>query len=110
MNDQFRNIVNDVMRDNVNSARDRATWESASAIERATFGKIFGAIEAVVGLIGVFGCFLISSATENARLLTYICGILWVIPFIAAFALIGRFRHSMFVRLRNIIATFVGGR
>ncbi len=110
MNNRFRGLMNEVVNDTVDSARDRATWEDANAIERATFGKIFGAIEFVLGLIALFGCFLISSATQNARLLTYLCGILWLIPFIAGGVLLARLQHRLFVRVRVILSNFLGGR
>src|SRR5579864_7669132 len=99
MNDRFRNVLDNVMRDNVNSTRDRATWEGANMVERATFGKVFSAIEGVVALIALFGCICISGATANNRFLTYVVGLLWLVPFIVVGALLARFRHSVFVRV-----------
>jgi hypothetical protein len=109
MNDRFRNIVDEVAHDSVNSARDRATWEGANAIEQATFGRVFNAIEGILGLIALFGCFLISGATQNSQFLTYLCGVLWLIPFVVAGSLLVRFRHRVFVRVRQIMNSFLGG-
>jgi len=94
MNDLFRNIV----KDNVSSARDRATWDTASVVERATFGKIFNFLEGVVSLIAVFGCVFISNAMQNQKFLLYVCG-----------ALLARFRHSLFVRVRGLMNNMLGG-
>jgi hypothetical protein len=104
MSDLFHNIL----RDEADYARNRAAWEGASAVERATFGKIFSAIEGVLALIALFGCFFISNAMQNQFLL-YVCGIIWLIPFIAAGTLLARFRHGLFVRVRGIISGFLGG-
>ena len=105
MNDLFRNLTNDT----ANTARDRATWEGASLVERNTFGKVFGAIGGVLGLVAILGCLFISSATQNSQILMYVCGILWLIPFAIAGTLLARFRASLFVRLRGFIAGFLGG-
>jgi hypothetical protein len=105
MSDLFRNIL----RDEADYARNRATWEGASAVERATFGKIFNAIEGVLVLIALFGCFFISNAMQNQKFLMYVCGIAWFIPFIVAGAFLARFRHGLFVRVRGIISGFLGG-
>ena len=110
MNDRFRNIVDEVAHDSVNSARDRATWEGANAIERATFGKVFNAVEGVLGLIALFGCFLIANVTQNSKFLMYVIGFLWLIPFIVIGGLLARFRHRMFVRVRQIMNNLLGGR
>lgn len=110
MNDRFRNFFNDIVKDNANYARDRATWEGASAVERATFGKVFNAIEGVLGLIAVFGCLFIAGAMENQKFLMYVCGLLWLVPFIVVGGLLARFRQSLFVRLRGLINSFLGGR
>jgi hypothetical protein len=109
MNDLFRNIVNNTVRDNVNYARDRATWDAASTVERATFGKIFNFLEGILGLIAVLGCFFIASAMQDQRLLLYVCGVLWLVPFIAAGVLLARFRHTLFVRVRGLMNNFLGG-
>ncbi len=105
MNDLFRNVV----KDNVNYARDRATYDGASAVERATFGKVFGAIEGVLALVAVFGCVFISSAMQNQKFLLYVCGLLWLVPFVVVGGLLARFRHSLFVRVRGIMNSFLGG-
>ena len=105
MNDLFRNIV----QDNVNSARDRASWDAASTVERATFGKVFNLIEGVLGLVAIFGCVFISNAMQNQKFLLYVCGALWLVPFIAAGALLARFRHSLFVRVRGLMNNVLGG-
>ena len=110
MNDRFRNILNDVMQDNVNSTRDRATWEGASMVEQATFGRVFSAIEGVLALIALLGCCAISSATENSRFLTYVLGLVWLVPFIVVGGLLARFRHRLFVRVRGMMNNFLGGR
>jgi hypothetical protein len=110
MNDRFKGVMDEVLRDSASSVRDRATWEGANAVERATFGRIFNIIEGALGLIALFGCFFISGITQNTRLLTYVCGILWVIPFIAGGVLLARFRHRLFVRVRGIMNNFLGGR
>ncbi|SRR5581483_7165634 len=89
MNDLFRNIISNAARDNVNYARDRATWEAASTVERATFGRIFNFLEGILGLIAVFGCVFISSAMQDQKVLLYVCGVLWLVPFIVAGALLG---------------------
>ncbi|MHB8625448.1 MAG: hypothetical protein ACYDEO_04525 [Aggregatilineales bacterium] len=109
MNDRFRNVLNDVVHDNVNSTRDRATWEGASVIERATFGKVFNVIEGILGLIAVLGCFLISGVTQHSQFLMIVLGLLWLIPFIVIGGLLARFRHRMFVRVRVIMNNFLGG-
>jgi hypothetical protein len=105
MSDLFRNIL----RDEADYARNRAAWEGASVVERATFGKIFNAIEGVLALIALFGCFFISNAMQNQKFLLYVCGIAWFIPFIAVGMLLARFRHGLFVRVRGIISGFLGG-
>jgi hypothetical protein len=105
MNDLFRNLV----KDNVNYARDQATWQGASAVERATFGKVFAAIEGVLALIALFGCMFISGAMQNQTLLLYVCGLLWLVPFIVVGTLLARFRHSLFVRVRGMMSNFLGG-
>jgi len=109
MNNMFKNALNEVVNDSVNSTRDRATYEGASAIERATFGKVFNAIEGALALVALFGCFLISNATQNSQFLMYLFGGLWLIIFIAIGALLARFRHRMFVRVRGIMSGFLGG-
>lgn len=109
MNDLFRNIVNNTIRDNVNDARDRTTWDAASTVERATFGKVFNFLEGVLGLLAVFGCLFIANAMQNQKLLLYVCGALWLVPFIAAGALLARFRHTVFVRVRGLMNSFLGG-
>jgi hypothetical protein len=78
-------------------------------VERATFGRVFGAIEAGLALILIFGCAFISNATQGSTLLTYVCGILWVIPFIFVGTALARFRTSLFVRIRGIMSRFLGG-
>ena len=108
MNDRFRNLLNDVMRDNVNSARDRTTWEGASVIERATFGKVFNAIEGVLAVVALLGCFLISNATQNSQFLMIVFGVIWLAIFIVIGGLLARFRHRMFVRVRGILSNFLG--
>ena len=109
MNDRFRNVLNDIAHDNVNSARERATWDGANAVERATFGKVFSAIEGVLGLIALFGCFAIANITQNSKFLMYLFGLLWLIPFIVVGALLGRFRHRLFVRVREMMNKTLGG-
>ncbi len=105
MNNLFRNIL----RDEADYARNRVAWEGASQIERATFGKIFNAIEGILALIALFGCFFISNAIQNPRFIMYVCGVLWLIPFIVAGTFLARFRHGLFVRVRGIISGFLGG-
>lgn len=109
MNNMFKNALNEVVNDSVNSTRDRATYEGASAVERATFGKVFNAIEGVLALVALFGCFFISNATQNSHFLMYVVGILWLIPFILVGGLLARFRHRMFVRVRGMMSNFLGG-
>ena len=109
MNDLFRNIFNNIVHGTVNSARDQATWEGASVVERATFGKVFNFIEGILGLIMVFGCVAISGAMSNNQFLMYLVGVLWAIPFIAIMGLLARFRQSLFVRIRGIMNNFLGG-
>src|SRR5258708_4582537 len=105
MNDLFRNLIQGT----ANTARDQATWEGASVIERNTFGRVFSAISGILGLIAIVGCLFIASATQNTQILMYLCGILWLIPFTIAGVLLARFRHSLFVRLRGVISGFLGG-
>ena len=105
MNNLFRNLMSDTE----NAARDRATWEGASLIERNTFGRVFSAISGILGLIAIVGCFVIAGATQDKQFLMYLCGILWLIPFAIVGTLLARFRHSLFVRLRGIISGFLGG-
>jgi len=109
VNDRFNNILNDVIHDNANSMRDRATWEGASMVERATFGRVFNAIEGVLGFIAIFGCFIIAGATQNSQFLMYLVGIIWLALFIAVGALLARFRHRLFVRIRGVMSSFMGG-
>ena len=109
MNDRFRNIMNDVMHDNADSMRDRATWEGASMVEQATFGKVFSAIEGVVALIALLGCFIISGATQSSHFLMYLLGFVWIVLFIVVGGLLARFRHRLFVRVRSIMNSFLGG-
>ncbi|HVO69251.1 MAG TPA: hypothetical protein VMT24_04350 [Aggregatilineaceae bacterium] len=90
-------------------ARNRAAWEGASAVERATFGRIFNAVEGVIFLVMVFGCIAISSATANSRVLMYVVGFIWILLFIAVGVLLARFRHAVFVRVRGLISSFLGG-
>src|SRR5258706_7983012 len=94
VNNLFRNL----MSDSANTARDRATWEGASMVERATFGRVFNFISGILALIFIVGCVVISGATKNSQILTYVCGIVWLIPFIFVGMLLARFRHSLFVR------------
>jgi hypothetical protein len=105
MNNLFRNI----MSNEVDMARNRASWDGASEIERATFGKVFNFIEGILGLIAIFGCFLISGAIGNNQILLWIVGIIWLIPFILIGGLIARFRHAIFMRLRGFISGMLGG-
>ena len=109
MNDRFRNILNEVVRDSADSTRDRATWEGASVIERATFGKVFSAIEGVLAVVALLGCFLIANATQNSQFLMIVFGVLWLAIFIVIGGLLARFRHRMFVRVRTIMNNFMGG-
>src|SRR5438477_1003845 len=109
MNDRFKNILNEVVNDSVNSTRNRATYDGASAVERATFGKLFNVIEGVLALVALFGCFFISNATQNSQFLMYLLGLLWIIPFIVVGALLARFRHRVFVMVRGIMSNFLGG-
>ena len=109
MSDRFKNVLNEVVNDSVNSTRDRATYDGASAVERATFGKVFNAIEGALALVALFGCFLISNVTQNSQLLMYALGLLWLIPFVLIGVLLARFRHRMFVRVRGIMSNFLGG-
>ena len=109
MNDRFKNILNEVTRDSVNSTRDRATWDGANMVERATFGKVFNAIEGILALVALFGCFFISNATQNNHFLMYLLGLLWIIPFIVVGGLLARFRQRVFVMVRGIMSNFLGG-
>jgi hypothetical protein len=112
MNDYLRQIddfVHNLFRGQVDYARDRATYEGASAVERATFGKIFNFIEGIVVIVMLFGCFMISNAVQNQTFLLYLCGLLWIIPFLALTGLLARFRRSLFVRVRGIMGRFLGG-
>ena len=101
MNDMFRNLL----KDNVINARDQATWEASSTVERATFN----AVEGILALIALFGCVFISSAMQNQTVLLYVCGLLWLVPFIVAGTLLARFRRSIFVRVRGTMNNFLGG-
>jgi hypothetical protein len=112
MNDilsQIDNFVRNLFKGEVDYARDHATYEAASTVERATFGKIFNFIEGIVFIVMLFGCFAISNATQNQQFLMYLCGFIWVLPFIAVGALLARFRRSLFVRIRGIMKRFLGG-
>ena len=109
MNDRFKNIIDEVAHDSINSARDRATWDGANAVERATFGRVFSAIEGVLALIALFGCFLISGATQNSKFFMYLCGILRLIPFFLIGGLLARFQHRVFVRVRQLLSQILGG-
>jgi hypothetical protein len=112
MNDLLRQIddfVRNLFGGTVDVARDRASWEGASAVERATFGKVFNAIEVGLFLVMIFGCAFIANATENQKVLYYVCGILWIVPFIAVAGLLARFRRSLFVRVRGAMNRFLGG-
>jgi len=110
MNDWLKRI-DDIIRNlfggTVDYARDRASYEAASAVERATFGRVFNYIEGAVALVMIFGCFFISSATQGS-FLQYVCGILWVAVFIAIGGLLARFRHSLFIRIRGVLGRFMG--
>jgi len=105
MNDLFRTILGN----EADMARNAVSWEGASELERATFGKFFNFIEGIVGLIAIGGCFLISGAIGNNQLLLVIVGIIWLIPFILIGGLIARFRYAIFMRLRGIIYNLLGG-
>ncbi len=105
MNDLFNNIL----RDEADYARNRAAWEGASEVERITFGKIFNAVEGILAVIALFGCLFVSNAMQNSKFLMYVCGSLWLIPFIAAGTLLARFRRSIFVRVQGVIRGFLGG-
>ena len=105
MNDLFKNVL----RDEADYARNAVAWEGASEVERATFGKIFNAVEGILALIALFGCVFISGAIQDPRFLMYVCGILWLIPFMGAGVLLARFRRSIFVRVQGIIRGFLGG-
>src|SRR5690349_18437538 len=109
MNDLFRNILGNVVRNEADMARNRASWEGASEIERATFGRVFNFIEGILGLVAIGGCFLISQAMTNNHILMYVVGVIWLIPFIVIGGLIARFRHAIFMRLRGVISGFLGG-
>ncbi len=112
MNDLLRQIdasVNNLFRGQIDQARDHATYEAASAVERATFGRIFNFIEGIIVIVMLFGCFMISNAVQNQTFLLYLCGLLWAIPFIALAGLLTRFRHSLFVRVRGLMSRFLGG-
>lgn len=102
-------LVRNLFGGSVDYARDAATWEAANTVERATFGKVFNVIEGVIGLIVLFGCMFIINATQNQSFLMVVCGILWVIPFIAVGGLLARFRRSLFVRIRGTMSRFLGG-
>ncbi|MBZ0289608.1 MAG: hypothetical protein K8I30_18440 [Anaerolineae bacterium] len=90
-------------------ARDQASYSAASAVERATFGRVFGFIEGALFLVMLFGCMFISNFAQNQTLLLYGCGILWVIPFIVVGGVLVRFRNSLFVRIRGMLSRFMGG-
>jgi hypothetical protein len=105
MNDMFKNIL----RDEADYTRNAVAWEGASEVERITFGKIFNAIEGVLAVIALFGCLFVSNAMQDSKFLMYVCGILWLIPFIAAGTLLARFRRSIFVRIQGVIRGFLGG-
>lgn len=105
----MRNIFNNIVNESVNSTRDRAAWEGASAVERATFGKVFNFIEGALAVVALFGCVFISSITQNNQFLMYFLGLLWLIPFVVIGGLLARFRSSLFIRLRGIISGFLGG-
>jgi len=110
MNDRFQNLLSNIVHDNLNSTRDRATYEGASAVEQATFGKVFSVIEGILALIAFFGCMFISNLTQHSQFLMYVLGLLWLIPFIVVGGLLARFRHSLFVRVRGIMNNFLGGK
>lgn len=106
---QTDDFVENLFHGQVNQARDHATYEGASAVERATFGKIFNFIEGIVVIVMLFGCALISNVVQNQTFLLYLCGLLWVIPFLALMGLLARFRRSLFVRVRGVMSRFLGG-
>jgi hypothetical protein len=103
------NFIKNIIGNEVNYARNQASWEAASEIERATFGRVFNFIQGGIALVVIFGCILISSATSNSQILQYVCGILWILPFVAVGILLGRFRQELFFRLRGVINGFLGG-
>ncbi len=105
MNDLFKNVL----RDEADYARNAVAWEGASEVERITFGKIFNAVEGILAVVALFGCLFISNAMENSRFVMYVCGILWLIPFLAVGTLLARFRRSIFVRVQGVIRNFLGG-
>src|SRR5579859_764430 len=109
MNNGFKGLMDEVMHDSVDSARDRATWDGASMIERNTFGKVFGVIEGALAVIAFLGCMFISNLTQHSQFLMYVLGLLWLIPFIVVGGLLARFRHRLFVRVRGILSSFMGG-
>lgn len=106
---QTDDFVEGLFKGQVNQARDHATYQGASTVERATFGKIFNFIEGIIVIVMLFGCALISGAVQNQTFLLYLCGLLWIIPFIALMGLVARFRHSLFVRVRGVMSRFLGG-
>ncbi len=105
MNDLFKNIL----RDEADYARNRAAWDGANEVERATFGKIFNAVEGILALVALFGCLFVSNAMRDSKFLMYVCGFLWFIPFVAVGTLLARFRRSIFVRIQGVIRGFLGG-
>ncbi len=106
MNDLFKNVL----RDEADYARNRAAWEGASEVERVTFGKIFNAVEGILAVVALFGCLFISNAMrDSSTVLSYVVGIIWLIPFIAVGTLLARFRRSIFVRVQGLIRGFLGG-
>lgn len=106
---QTDDFVQNLFKGQVDQARDHATYEGASAVERATFGKVFNVIEGIVFIVMLFGCALISNVVQNQTFLLYLCGLLWIIPFVALMGLLARFRHSLFVRVRGFMSRFLGG-
>ena len=71
----FRNILNNIVNDSVNTTRNQVAWEGASDIERATFGKVFNFIEGALAVIALFGCVFISGITQNSQFLMYFLGL-----------------------------------
>jgi hypothetical protein len=106
---QLDNIFRNLLGGATDHVRDRASYEGASAVERATFGRIFGFIEGGLFLVMLFGCMFISNFAQNQTFLLYLCGLLWVIPFIVIAGMLARFRHSLFVRIRSMLGRFMGG-
>ncbi|MBN1429956.1 MAG: hypothetical protein JXB07_16420 [Anaerolineae bacterium] len=106
----MQEFFNTIVRSQADYARNRVTWEGASMVERATFGKLFKAVEGILGLIAFVGLFFVLSITPDVACLPYVCILLWLAPFTAAGIALARFRYSIFKRVRGTMNRFLASK